>query len=310
MPRVSVILPNYNYARYLKERVRTILGQTARDFEFIYLDDASKDESNVVMQEFGSDPRLQMRLFTENSGKVYQRWNDGAELATGDWLWFAGADDTAHPRFLERLLLLADKHPSAGLLHCRMMTIDGAGRLVALKWNALAEAAARMEADYFASGATEAVALTAGCHISSASAALLRRDIFQAAGKFDTRLWLAADWNLYLAMLQAGDVAFTAEPLVCYRAHTQTVTKNTRPLVESLENLYSLSRAYQWIRDDSRCTLAMRETALRRVKSRLFDFFAQGNVTVPEPLRFTLETIYAAVPDKRLQKLMQASVPV
>ena len=307
MPRVSVILPNYNYARYLKERVRAILGQTARDFEFVYVDDASTDESNLVMQEFASDPRLQMRLFSENSGKVYQRWNDGAEMATGDWLWFAGADDTAHPRFLERLLQMADKHPSAGLLHCRMMTIDGAGRLVALKWDALAEAAARMETDYFASGAEEAVVLTAGCHISSASAALLRRDVFEAAGRFDTRLRLAADWNLYLAMLQTSDIAFTSEPLVCYRAHPQTVTKNTRPLVESLENLYSLSRAYQWIAADARCTPDMRETALRRVKSRLFDMFALPDVTVPKPLRFTLETIYAAVPDKRLKKLIASS---
>ena len=304
MPRVSVILPNYNYARYLKERIRTILGQTARDFEFIYLDDASRDESNLVMGEFASDPRCQMRLFQENSGKVYQRWNDGAAMATGDWLWFAGADDTAHPRFLERLLLLADEYPSAGLLHCRMMTIDGAGRLVALKWNAIAEAAARMETDYFASGAEEAVALTAGCHVSSASAALLRRDVFESAGRFDVRLRQAADWDLYLAMLQRSDIAFAAEPLVCYREHQQTVTKTTRPLVEALENLYCLSRAYQWLAKDSRCSPDMRETVLRRVKSRMFDMFALTDVAVPENLRFTLETIDAVLPDKRLKKLM------
>ena len=67
MPRVSVILPNYNYARYLKERVTSILGQTMPDFELIYLDDASTDESNRVMHQFSGDPRLRMRLFETNS---------------------------------------------------------------------------------------------------------------------------------------------------------------------------------------------------------------------------------------------------
>src|SRR5437868_897778 len=124
MPRVSVILPNYNYARYLKERVRSILNQTMGDFELLYLDDASTDNSNQVMQTFADDKRVQMHCFTENSGRVYQRWNDGAKLATGDWLWFAGADDTAHPRFLEQLLSLAERHPGAAILHSRMATID------------------------------------------------------------------------------------------------------------------------------------------------------------------------------------------
>src|SRR5258706_14986109 len=108
MPRVSVILPNYNYAPYLRERVRSILRQTMTDFELIYVDDASQDSSNRIMEEFASDPRVQMQLFTENSGGVYIRRNAIAADAKGDWLWFAEADDTAEPTFLERLLALAD----------------------------------------------------------------------------------------------------------------------------------------------------------------------------------------------------------
>jgi glycosyltransferase involved in cell wall biosynthesis len=306
MPRVSVILPNYNYARYLKERVRSILSQTAGDFEFIYLDDASKDESDLVMQGFGGDPRLKMRLFNENSGKVYQRWNDGAAMATGDWLWFAGADDTAHPRFLETLLALADAHPSAGLLHCRMMTIDSLGRLIGLKWNAIPELAAHMDKDYFAAGYEDAVRMTEGCFVSSASAALLRRDVFERAGGFDTRLWQAADWALYMAMLQHCDAAFSVQPLVCYREHQKTVSKTTRPLVRTLEDACCLARAYRWISADPRCTPAMREVTLRRVKSRLFEVFALPAPVVPANLRFAVEEIYEIVPDKRLLRLANA----
>lgn len=301
MPRVSIILPNYNYARYLKERVRSILNQTFSDFELIYLDDASKDESNLIIEEFGRDPRVQIHKFTENSGKVYQRWNDGAEKATGEWLWFAGADDTAHPHFLERLLKMADQHPTAVILHCRMGTMDSEGRIVAVKWHADPDFMQHMESDYFSTGLEEAVRLTGGCFLSSASSMLLRRDVFESAGRFDTRLWSAADWDLYSTMLKEGDIAFRAEPLVFYRAHPNTVTKNTRSIIRAVEDAYCAARAYLWIKEQPGCTPEMRTIALRRVKMRVFDIFIDSKVVIPENLHFAAKVIYEAAPDRRLR---------
>lgn len=124
MPRVSIILPNYNYARFLSERFRTIIGQTLDNFELIYVDDGSTDQSNMIAAEHGCDPRLSMHLHRENSGRVYRRWNEGAALATGDWLWFAGADDVSHPRFLERSVDLVSARQAVSIVHSGRELID------------------------------------------------------------------------------------------------------------------------------------------------------------------------------------------
>ena len=76
MPRVSVILPNYNYARYLEECAGSALNQTMRDLELLYVDDGSSDASNAVMQTYADDPRVSLRCHRENSGHIYLRWNE------------------------------------------------------------------------------------------------------------------------------------------------------------------------------------------------------------------------------------------
>ena len=308
MPRVSVVLPNFNYARYLKERIRSILSQTETDIELLYLDDASTDESNQIAEQFAGDPRMKLTLFTENSGAVYKRWNDGARMATGDWLWFAGADDSAHPAFLETLLAGLEQNPGAGIAHCKIATIDSAGRLLAVDWLADPALQAHMSEDYRAEGHDEAVRLTAGCFLSSASAMLLNREAFLAAGAFDVRLWSAADWHLYLSMLLKCGITYSAKPLVYYRAHQATVTKKTKAAVRGVEDAYCVASMYLSMLDDDRFDEADKKLVMRRVKARVFDLLADPEVTIPESLRFAAETVARVSPDPRLSRALSQPV--
>src|SRR5437879_548872 len=75
MPTVSVIVPNYNHARYLRRRIDSILAQTYRDFELILLDDGSTDESRSILSEYGNDPRVKIELNERNSGNTFKQWN-------------------------------------------------------------------------------------------------------------------------------------------------------------------------------------------------------------------------------------------
>ncbi|MCY7320297.1 MAG: glycosyltransferase, partial [Phormidesmis sp. CAN_BIN36] len=80
VPKVSVIIPNYNHDRFLTKRIQTILDQTFQDFEIIYLDDASTDESDAAIAPFL--PRLTHVIKNEtNSGSPFKQWNKGARLA-------------------------------------------------------------------------------------------------------------------------------------------------------------------------------------------------------------------------------------
>lgn len=75
MPKVSVIVANYNYGRFLEKRIQTILNQTYQDFEVIYLDNASTDDSNEVFARFAGDKRIRAIYNQFNSGTPYTQWS-------------------------------------------------------------------------------------------------------------------------------------------------------------------------------------------------------------------------------------------
>ena len=80
-PKVSVIVPNYNHAPYLSERLDSILGQTYNDLELLILDDASTDDSCRILTRYHSKPRVQIIVNPVNSGAAFPQWNRGIHLA-------------------------------------------------------------------------------------------------------------------------------------------------------------------------------------------------------------------------------------
>ncbi|MBR4565113.1 MAG: glycosyltransferase family 2 protein [Paludibacteraceae bacterium] len=120
MPLVSVIVPNYNHAAFLKQRIDSILNQSLQDFELILLDDCSTDNSREVLSSYAENPHVSHLVFSEtNSGSPFSQWQKGIALAQGEWIWIAESDDWADEHFLEILLSEAHSHPSAGLLYAK-----------------------------------------------------------------------------------------------------------------------------------------------------------------------------------------------
>ncbi len=300
-PRVSVILPNYNYARYLKERIRSILSQTMPSLELIYLDDHSSDQSNAVAAEFAADARMQRHCFSVNSGQVYQRWNDGAALAQGEWLWFAGADDSAHPGMLAHLLSLADRHPSCGLLRGNFFRIDGAGRII----DRASDDFLRRPKDrqsYFATSAEE-LAYLATYTYPTASALLIRRDIFEHLGGFDLRIPLASDIHFYLRLAALADVAYSAEVFSVYRDHRDTFTRTNSMAATDLSKAYCTSEAIRLLAARGDATRAARRAAARSIRFRLTTIACTPGVRLPATLAWMPGKIHEVVPDRRLLTL-------
>src|SRR5438128_6391640 len=100
MPRVTVIIPNFNHAPYLERRISSVLNQTYQDFEIIYIDDASTDESALVFAKFSSDRRIKAIINETNGGIPFKQWNKGVRLAQGEYIWIAESDDYADRNFL------------------------------------------------------------------------------------------------------------------------------------------------------------------------------------------------------------------
>ena len=225
-PRVSVIIPNYNYAHYLEKRIRSVLDQTYQDFELLYLDDASTDDSNEVFARVASDPRIRAIYNQVNSGCPFEQWNKGAQRAKGEYLWFAEADDYANERLLATLVDRLDEHPSAGAAYCQSWEVDENDVLLRSRQetNARLYGGSHWEEDFVSHGRDECSRyLFVSNTIPNASAVLLRRALYEQVGRADPTFRLCGDWMLWTRILLISDLSFVAEPLNYWRQHAKTM---------------------------------------------------------------------------------------
>lgn len=127
---VSVIVPNYNYARYLSARIESILNQTYTHFELILLDDASTDGSMSVLEQYRSNEHVTHIVINEkNTGSPFMQWMKGILLSRGKYIWIAEADDLAEPTFLETCIRLAEEQEDTAFCYVGSLLIDAEGNI-------------------------------------------------------------------------------------------------------------------------------------------------------------------------------------
>ena len=238
-PRVTVIVPSYNHARYLPQRLESIFSQTYRDFELIVLDDASTDNSAELLRPYAERGEIQLVVNTQNSGSPFAQWARGAALARGELLWIAESDDFADPRLLERLAATFDRHPGVGLAYCQSWQVDSAGNVGAsceefARWLD----PVRWTGDYINAGRDEVARfLTIQNTIPNASAVLVRTALLRRAVLGANTFRLCGDWITWINVLLESDVAFVAECLNGFRTHDKSVRLTTRRNLDCAECL-------------------------------------------------------------------------
>jgi glycosyltransferase involved in cell wall biosynthesis len=223
MPKVTVVTPNYNYARYLPQRLDSILAQTYQDFELIILDNASTDNSREVIESYAKDPRVKMIFNAKNNGSTFKQWNLGLSHARGRYIWFAESDDYAEPSLLETLVDRLDRYPKVGIAFSQSWAVDENSQVL---YNCISlpdyydSPKSHWRADYVNSGRDEcAKYLYWQNTIPNASAALLRRKTLDRAGGVPDDFLLCGDWMTYAKMLSISDIAFVSSPLNFFRQH-------------------------------------------------------------------------------------------
>ncbi len=233
VPRVSVVVPNYNYAHYMRARLDSISAQTLPLYEVIVLDDCSTDDSIQVFRTLRGemDPEPQLVVNSTNSGSVFRQWLRGVELARGDFVWIAEADDLCSPAFLERLLGPMLQDPSVVMAYCQSRQIDERGHVMADDYLAYTDdiSKTRWRRAYVEDGAEEVgqgMAIKNVC--PNVSAAVFRKDALLAVLREHIEeicsFRVAGDWIAYLHLLQRGKVAYVPEAGNSHRRHSSSVT--------------------------------------------------------------------------------------
>ncbi|MBC7416806.1 MAG: glycosyltransferase family 2 protein, partial [Pedobacter sp.] len=124
MPEVSVIIPNYNHAKFLVQRIESVLNQTYQNFELIILDDCSDDNSQQVILSYKNHPKISHTVFNEiNSGGPFYQWERGINLAIGKYVWIAESDDWCEPSLLQELVDGIKKDSQCVISYCQMSCI-------------------------------------------------------------------------------------------------------------------------------------------------------------------------------------------
>ncbi|MCB9446956.1 MAG: glycosyltransferase family 2 protein [Flavobacteriales bacterium] len=126
MPKVSIVVPNYNHGRFLEQRLKSVYLQSFRDFEVILLDDNSTDNSRGWLEKYRKEPQTAAVLYnTRNSGSTFLQWDKGIHAATGDWIWIAESDDFSTPDFLQ--IASEHFHNGVGMVILGSASVDEAG---------------------------------------------------------------------------------------------------------------------------------------------------------------------------------------
>lgn len=242
-PRVSVVVPNYNYARILPERLKSIDNQTHPIFEVIVLDDSSTDFSDELIRQYAKAHPMRVRYLPNdsNSGSVFKQWRKGVDAARGDFVWIAEADDLADPEFLSSTIP-AFTDPRVVISYAQSRAIDDRGRVTMpdyLPYVADLDDQ-RWRTSYVADGLDE---IRAGMYVKNTipnvSAVTFRKaellDVLQESHQDIISLRNAGDWLVYLRVLERGSIAFTATPLSSHRRHAHSVTISSFDEAQLLE---------------------------------------------------------------------------
>lgn len=210
-PKVSVIIPNYNYAKYVAKTIESVLSQTYQNLEIIVVDDGSKDDSLKVLETF----RDKIRVVRQKNQGVSRARNHGAAISNGEYLAFLDADDVWLPEKLEKQFEKFAEDEQIGLVHCSMTLINPNDEPIGEMCNGqegwVAEEFLRFE---------RSIVIGAG------STALVKRKIFTEVGGFDYRLSTSADWDFCYRVASRYKIGFVKKPLVLYRMHNSNMHSN------------------------------------------------------------------------------------
>ncbi|AIQ49630.1 hypothetical protein R70723_29945 [Paenibacillus sp. FSL R7-0273] len=228
--KVSVVIPNYNYAEYIVERIDSVLLQTYPIHELIIIDDCSRDNSVEVIEKhlkkLGSPQNIKFIINEKNSGNVFAQWQYGFKHASGDYVWIAEADDSCHPRFLESIMEGFDDDRVV-ISYCESLTMNEHNQVLMKDlrpWIDIYKTG-KWDKSYIIDGVEEITStMCINNTIANASSVVFKNGDYHEILEVSKGYRLAGDWYAYMKILELGKVAYLDESLNYHRMQEKSVT--------------------------------------------------------------------------------------
>ena len=208
---ISIVLPVYNGARFLRDSIDSVIAQTHQNWELLILDDCSTDETPDIAKEYqAKDSRIHYHR-NEKNLKLPGNLNKGFSLAKGDYLTWTSDDNRFRPSALARMLeVLWEKKVS--LVCASYQVIDEEDKELQI-----------IHVYNVSKGRALASNVIGACF-------LYTREVYEAVGDYDTQLFLVEDWDFWQRVIMKFPFFALDETLYDYRWHDASLT-STKNLV-------------------------------------------------------------------------------
>lgn len=233
---VSVIIPNYNYERFMLQRIYSILNQTWKVGEIIVLDDNSTDGSVKLATHIQSEVTeyVPIRLINNKVNRgTFSQWELGFKRAKLDYIWIAEADDYSDEDFLKHAVAPLDNDDKVVISYVNTGYVNEVGLLLGDVENDIDyQQSGHWSSDFISDGKDEARCYTyLNNTIANVSSVVFRRrkdiqyaELFEEARKYRQ----AGDWVFYVNYMIYGRIAYTHKILNYYRIHGSNVSSTTK----------------------------------------------------------------------------------
>ena len=221
---VSVIIPNYNYGKYLSDSITSVLNQTYGNLEIIVVNNGSTDNSLDVLATYSQSIRL---IDQPNLGQAMSR-NNGAASSMGSFLAFLDADDIWESTKIEKQMALI--RSGVNLIYCGVSTFsETPGYVSEILSPSHRGDRSRDFIDYPARSIV----------ICGESSSLMTRKLFEKLEGFDKNLNSSSGWDFFRRAADLTQFDYVEEPLVRYRQHPNNMSKNVSQNIRELELAYN-----------------------------------------------------------------------
>lgn len=231
MPKVSVIIPTFNCAKYILNTIDSVLVQTYSDIEIIVIDDGSLDKTKEVLKKYYNKIRY---LYQANSGPAAAR-NLGIRKSHGTYIAFLDADDVFMPEKIERQVRCLEENTSLGLVYCDACTSYEDGTKIG-----------SINAERRAYSGHVFDKLFLDCFILTPTV-MIRKECFNKIGYFNECLKRSEDYEFYLRIAKEYEIGYLNEVMVCInRVREDRLTADIEALYNAdISTLLSIIDKYQ-----------------------------------------------------------------
>jgi glycosyltransferase involved in cell wall biosynthesis len=258
--KVSGIIPNFNHAPYLKERIESVLNQTYKSFEVIILDDCSMDNSREIIKEYSANAHISGIIYNDiNTGSPFAQWRKGIQSSKSDWIWIAESDDLTDFNFLDTLVNASLLYPDVDLIFCGSILINSDGEQIG-SWEDAFTKAANNKSFFQIDGEQfiKQYLLYSNC-IPNASAVIFKKKKDTIDLLSNNNLKLNGDWKFWVDYTKNSKVLFVNQYLNYFRKHSNTVrstvSKDGTNLIEYKQIAEYIKKLYPEVTKEARVVI-------------------------------------------------------